>query len=354
MATINILSWNIEVFGPQKYGNSVNNYRLVRLIAIVGVQAGADILALMELSSSTAEAVCYSVCEALAEYTEEDWRYYVVQARPQGDRESYGIIYRTGGAFAPVLDGHNNLNAGLSTVEFPCNWFNSNGRRAAVMGFRTTDTNNNFAVSVYHAPPNTFARNGLQSLAMTPEIYAVDNAGANQAVYERLLCGDYNLDVNSETGPYQWLTDAAENPPAPPADDQHGAGTTAMTTDDTHIVSLQDGRRKWGDNSDTWPTDAASYLNLQLDNIFYASTINPDNAAGTVIDLVAKVMDSDSLVRGIVQNFDLVDGDGNRAFPNADCFPDPLNQCLDEAIWAWLIVRYGISDHYPLHLSIDL
>jgi len=347
MANINLLSWNIEVFGPGKYGNSANSIGLVNLIAQVAVQQNSNMVVLMELMSSVAQQICYSVCEAIANATGNPWMYVQLQARPGGDRESYGMLWQTNANFAVLNNGAGQMNVGLSPLDFPCNFSDREGRRAALATFRTTDTNNNFTVSVYHAPPNARAIRGLEVLAKTPGLYTVDNAGAAQAVGMRLLGADYNLDVNIQPE-YSWLTDPVPAAP-PPAAAGQGAGTAPITAADTTLMNMSNAVARWGNDLAAWSNVATDYRALQLDNIFWAAA---PGAVGGPVDLVAMIMNPASPVRVIAQSFVTLDAvTQGPAFPFAFSLPPPLNVNLSLGCCAWMLARYGVSDHLPVFTS---
>ncbi|HET7505705.1 MAG TPA: hypothetical protein VFK02_32015 [Kofleriaceae bacterium] len=348
MAQVRMLAWNIEVYGPNKYGNVPNNARVVQFIAQTAVQQNANVVVLMELSNSVAQQICFSVSDEIATLSGNAWSYAQIPARPNGDRESYGILWQSAGAnFAITTNGAGAQNIALSTVDFPNNFSVTHGRRAALATFRTTDTAVNFTVSVYHAPPNAYATVGLEQVAKTPQLYNVDNGGAVQAVTGRLLGGDYNLDVNT-VPEYSWLTNPVPVPPPPTAPGQ-GAGTVAITTALTHFGSMAAAVALWGNNLANWSANPVQYRDLQLDNIFWASPSGAPAPAGGVVDVVQSVMTPGNPLRAIAQTFTLVNPNTNNpAFPFAFSIPLPLNVNLSFAACAWMLVRYGVSDHLPV------
>ena len=344
MANIRMISWNVQVFGPQKYARTPNNEGVIWVIARLIRRANANIVVLMELTSSVCEQICYSVNEAIQRQTGNNWTYRAIPCRPTGDREAYGIFWQTDTNFAVINDAHNVNNVGLSSLQFPNNFSAINGRRAAIANFRTTDTNVNFAVSVYHAPPNIRAIQGLEALAKSPRIYFVDNAGVVQNVPTRLLGGDYNLDITTVAN-YDWLEDPVPAPP-PPTVVGEGAGTEPITLDETEVITLTSGVNRWGPFPAGWSGNAYDYLHLRLDNIFVSSNVVSN---GRILDMVELIMNPADSIRAIVQNFHLTyPGTANPAFPNAGILPPPLNVNLSHASCAWLLYRYAISDHYPL------
>src|SRR5215207_1119169 len=133
MAQIRILSWNIEVYGPEKYGRSVNAAQLVTLIGEVVGYTNANMLVVMETMSSVGDQIAFSVTEGIQAVTGQNWTYFTCEARVNGDRESYGVFWRTDAAaqFARAADATGAAVQGLATLQFPNNFSNSNGRRAA-------------------------------------------------------------------------------------------------------------------------------------------------------------------------------------------------------------------------------
>jgi hypothetical protein len=349
MAVINMLSWNVQVFGPNRYGVSPNNAQLVMLIGRVVADRNVNVFVLMELMNSVSYQICYSVCQAINIATGNPWRFQMLSAQPGGDREAYGIFWQTNAQFAVVLDNAGDENIALSPLQFPNNYSASYGRRAALATFRTTDTHQNFTVSVYHAPPNARAIQGLEALAKTPGLYAVNNAGAVQNVGARMLGGDYNLDVNIQPE-YTWLTDPVPAVP-PPAAAGQGAGTAPVTNADTHLIDMRAAVNRWGDIIANWSNTPADYRHLQLDNIFMAAPVG----AGHVADIIADIMNPASGVRFIAQGFVLTNpATMLPAFPSAWSIPLPLNVNLSFAPCAWLLMRYGISDHLPVFATATI
>lgn len=355
MAVVRTLAWNIEVYGPEKYGNWPNNARLATLIAAVVARSNANVVVVMELMSSVAAQIAFTINESIATVTGNPWRYVVLPARPAGDRESYAVLWQNNAAanFTITQNGTGADNVALSTVDFPNNFSGSNGRRAALATFRTTDTGNEFAVSVYHAPPNARAIQGLQALAMTPGLYIADNGGVMVNVPGRMLAGDYNLDVNTQPE-YSWLTNPEPAVP-PPTGAGQGAGTTAITNANSHLMNMNAAVATWGTILANWSGNPVAYRDDQYDNIFYASPAMAPAPAGGVIDLVAELMNAASPVRAVANTFvTLNPANQNPAFPFAFNVPLPLNVNLNVAAVAWMLARYGVSDHLPVFAQVTI
>ncbi len=358
MAQIRLLSWNIEVYGPNKYGNVPNNLRIVEFIVRTVRQQNANIVVLQELMSSIAGQICWSLADGLKQVTGNDWMHGTIPARPNGDRESYGILWQSGGApgFTLTSDANGQGNVALSPLEFPNGFSSINGRRAAVATFRTTDTAVNFAVSVWHSVPGNPVP-GLEQIAKTPALYAVDNAGAQQLVAGRLLAGDFNMAVTQPQ--FAWFTNPMPPAPPPVAPGQ-GAGTTSILPADaaayfTHYAKIADAVREWGANLANWSGVPRQYRDYQLDGSYYASPNGAPAPGGGVVDLVADIMLPASPLRAVAQTFTLnYPGTPHPAFPNAGVIPLPLNINLNTAACAFLLYRYGISDHLPVLNSVTI
>jgi hypothetical protein len=354
VAQIRILSWNIEVYGPEKYGRSVNAPALVDLVTQVVARTGANIVVVMETLSTVGDQVGFSLREGLELNTGEPWRSYEADARATGDRECYGIYWQQapGQPFAPATDATGAPVQGLATAEFPNNFSNSNGRRASYVTFTSLDTNCNFTVTAYHAPPNARAIEGLKVLAGMPQLYTIANANPGPAganVPGRLLCGDYNLDVNAQPE-YSWLTDPVPATP-PPTTAGQGAGCAPATHDNTFLMDIADAVKAWGYDPDNWATAASKYRrNLAIDNVFYATPAGGPRTA-RVVDVVSQIAGSGS-IRAAAQRFARAAADGTDAFPNASQIPLPFSTTLSTMAYAFLFYRYAVSDHLPVSLSL--
>ncbi len=103
MAQIRLISWNIQVYGPEKFALTPNNVLVAELACRTILASGATVVVLMELISSVAGNIAGTFAVFLAQLSGNPWNYYVTPARPAGDRESYAILWRAGGVnFAPI------------------------------------------------------------------------------------------------------------------------------------------------------------------------------------------------------------------------------------------------------------
>jgi hypothetical protein len=358
MAIIRLLSWNIEVYGPNKYGVTPNNAGIVNFVASTIQQANANIVVLQELISAVAPAIAFSIAAQVQANTGNAWMHMTAPARPGGDRESYGILWQTGGApnFVLTADGAGNPNVGLSPFQFPNNFSPINGRRPAIATFRTTDTGVNFAVYDWHAVPYNPVP-GLQTSAMTPALYTVNNAGAIQPVTGRILAGDYNMNVTQPQ--FTWFTNPVPLVP-PPAAPGQGAGTAPILPNNgignwTHLGTIAQATGAWGPPFGGWSGNPQDYRNDMLDNSYWASPNGAPAAAGGVFDLVNEIANPASGLRFIAQNFfQIYPFTGLPAFPNALVIPAPWNVNLSNMGCAFLLYRYAISDHLPVFNQVTI
>lgn len=355
MASITMVTWNIQVYGPKKFsGLNPNNLNVARFVAQTLASSGANIVVLQEIMSSVAEQIAFTIAnETSARIGGVPWAYTVIGARPGGDRESCVFLWRdsndAAACFRPVSSGAG-WAEGVPANDFPSKWVARGGRRAAYKVFRTNDFGRNFVVTNYHAPANFFAGIGPDAVAAMTELYWVTNMGVREPVTGRLLGGDWNLDVNTRPADgqgYPWLTNPV--PPAPPpAAWGQGAGTTPAVTQTTIFCSYDYARNAWGPDPGAWPRDQSYYLppGQAIDNIFYA------HAGGVVIPMVMSLLSpmvTQSPLRQIALQFDT----GHNAFPHAADFP-AMNIALSDPGYAFLLYRYAISDHLPVSLTLAM
>jgi hypothetical protein len=258
--------------------------------------------------------------------------------------------------FGEINVGRNQIYLRLSEQQFPDNWGQLFGRRAAMAGFRATDTGVTFTVSVYHAPPpanqySTWAWAGVEALAKSADLYHLNMQGPIADVTGRLLAGDFNLDVNHDQS-FNWLKNPVPRQP-PPTQAGQGAGTRPIADDPTHLISLQEVEKRWGEDIRDWGTDPEDYLELPIDDIFYASPNPAPQPAGGVYNLLAQVMTRGTSLRRVAQEFFTSDGP-EPAFPNAHLLPDDLPTVLSDPRCAWLLLRHAVSDHLPVYTSINI
>lgn len=355
MARVSLLSWNIQTYGPTKFYGP-NSTRLRRFVTRTIVQQNANIVVLMELAGSTAGQVCQALCDDLYSITNQSaWEFDCIASMTGGGGEAYGFLWRTGMNFGIINGSDGYPYVRRSDQGFPDNYAQLFGRRAATAGFRATDTNVTFAVSVYHAPPGngytTVAYAGLEALAKTSDLYHLNMIGQMGDVRGRMLGADFNLDVNRELD-FAWLTDPVPNNP-PPARAGQGAGMTNIADTATHLISMGTVKYRWGDNIRDWGTDPEDYVELPIDNVFYRSP-GAANRTGGVVNLLQEVMTPQTPLRLVAEIF-LTRYFAQAAFPNSNLLPAVLTQgVLNDVRAAWLLLNYAISDHFPVIAAIDI
>ncbi len=61
MAQVRILSWNIQVYGPEKYGYSPNNVALIEFVGAVVNRVNANVVVLMEIMTSFGDQLGFNL-----------------------------------------------------------------------------------------------------------------------------------------------------------------------------------------------------------------------------------------------------------------------------------------------------
>ncbi|UUL81492.1 exonuclease/endonuclease/phosphatase family protein [Sphingomonas qomolangmaensis] len=347
MATIRFLSWNIQVYGPKKYGQSANNANLAYLVGAMIAHTGAQVVLLQELMTSIAEAVAFTAAETCAIATGKQWRYIVLQTRPEKDRESYAILFQSQDAkFAPIANGF-----GIASGDFPTKDLTKGGRRPAYVYFRTTDTNTVFVATSYHAPPSGNTSLGVKRLGQMPEIYSINPGGTGVLnTNSRVMGGDYNMPLPLNADLYAWLTDPVPVPP-PPTTAGQGAGSVAAVGDPTILATWAEVTKAWGDDPRNWHADPAWYVQKDncLDNLF----CRPAATRGGVVDALGILMDTGSGPSRFAQKF-ITQKDGSEQFPHASMLGYPMNKWLQSAPYAYIFYRNAVSDHLPVWADVTI
>lgn len=350
---IRLLSWNIEVYGPTKFGLTPNNLCVARFVSQTIQESGANVVALMELNSGVAQQIATTIALDLQAATGQSWGTYVTMTRPDVDVESYALLWCTeAGMNFQAIPGA----AGLSGLEFPNNFSATHGRRAAYAVFHTTDTLQNFAVGIYHAPPNDQAVLGVQQLASTAQLYSVNAVGD---VDHRLLCGDYNMDAHNDAEYFEPLT-APVPPVPPPVPGNYGSGCGAAIVggaldQSTILGTIDEAIHAWGPYIAGWAQNSIGYRrpDKAIDNVYCrVAALNGANP----IDCIGLIRHppGGSLLRAIANSFVLTYVDGTPAFPNAQNFPPAMNLALNNMGYAFLLYRYAISDHLPVLVDVTI
>ncbi|ONC34738.1 hypothetical protein AQ916_15245 [Burkholderia pseudomallei] len=348
MAQIKVLSWNIQVYGPRKYGWSGNNLALARFAASVAQVCGAHVLLVQEAMASVAASVAYTLCECLAVQTGSPWSHVVVDCAPDGDREATLILWRTDASFAY-------LQSTTATNRFP-QWFGNatiKGRRLGMALFRTTDTGTHFVAGTYHAPPSNPVP-GIEACAKCPEIWTQAVGGTAQPIARHVISGDFNLDYNAYAADYGWLTNP--RPPAPPPTAKgQGAGLVPAVTDrrviGTILGTVDMAKKAWGADPANWSDDTEAYRQRDqiLDNVFHDGGAA---GAGSVVDVLAMMLERRSPVRVYANKFALRESPYTDvpAFPNAGLIP--VDDRLKSAAYAFILYRGAVSDHLPIMATV--
>ncbi|WP_437333133.1 hypothetical protein [Sorangium sp. So ce394] len=357
MANLRVLSWNIQVYGPTKYALTPNKVAVAKFVSHTIQESNANIVVLMELSYSVAPQIAEAIELDIEAATGQAWDTYVTPARPASDTESYAILWRTDASvnFQAIAGA-----AGLSTLDFPNNFSAINGRRAAHNVFRTTDTASNFAVSVYHAPPNNQAVLGVQQLAATPALYAVTRHGAPEDVDRRALCGDYNMDAQVDALYFQPLTNPLPAAPPPNVGAGEGSGCAAALpggalNQSTLLGTFEDAVAAWGRYILSWAHTSVNYRrpNATIDNVYYRAAGFNDAHPIDCIDAIRNPARGSQL-RTIANEFVLAYPSGAKAFTKACEFTPVMSTALNTMGYAFLLYRYAISDHLPVIADITI
>lgn len=99
MATVTLMNWNVQNYGPTKSGQKYNNFDVVKAIAKEVVEAGVDIFCMLEVnttSAGTAAQVCAIMGGALKAYAaaqgRQEWPTCVIS--PNTGKEFYAFFVR--------------------------------------------------------------------------------------------------------------------------------------------------------------------------------------------------------------------------------------------------------------------
>ncbi|HEU0016221.1 MAG TPA: hypothetical protein VFQ45_21255 [Longimicrobium sp.] len=117
MATVTLMNWNVQNYGPTKSGRKYNNYDVVKAMAKEVVEAGVDILCLLEVnttSDATAAQVCAILLRELKAYAaaqgRSEWKTCVIS--PNTGREYYAFFVRDTAFTIPMpISGQAGSNA---------------------------------------------------------------------------------------------------------------------------------------------------------------------------------------------------------------------------------------------------
>jgi hypothetical protein len=336
MANVTILSWNIETFGPGKLNNA-NGGALINFIAQVIVNAGANMVQLIEVTNSVAAGVAAQLIAAIdllnGHVGATNWRPVIVNSIYH--HEAYILLYQLGNSFVPIppngggaaalpMNGLTSRTAANLVILFPTRQTKSGGRKPFYAAFRTTDTNHNFSLVSYHVPFGNQTPRGIERVAQVGQITVVNDGANNHNMDSSLISGDFNYDYVG--GPITWPYTNLLNLPS------HAAATNVKTT-------LVNNTPPGG-----YPTSGQYRLNA-YDNIFEK---NAGNVNGNVVDLIYEATTAPTgsgvlqaragaFVRGPIQN-----GGAIVNIPPQD-FED-----------GWHLVRHGVSNHLPIWVTVPI
>jgi hypothetical protein len=218
MAAITMLHWNLEMFGPLKYGNG-NKTNFINYIATVVSRENVDIFAMVEVKNSVAAAVASetgAAVYALQGGAANPWRSVIIDSKKNS--EAYIIMYRTDRNFLPVRitgttvtstattvpdNGLGNASTGGGPLNFPSRHTNRGGRGSFYATFKTlnTDTNHTFSVVSYHAMFGPYTGDGVYRLPGLNYLFHFNDT-AKTALYASLISGDFNMDFVSQAAYY--------------------------------------------------------------------------------------------------------------------------------------------------------
>ncbi|MCO5950980.1 hypothetical protein [Mucilaginibacter flavidus] len=345
MANITLLHWNIETYGPAKYFNA-NNANFVNYIARLVLNVNADIFAMVEVKNSTSLVVppiiSTAIC-ALQGLLFDPWR--SVRVNSGYNNEAYIIMYRTDRNFLPI---DNALNTGANIIpdnglgmdnvagnriNFPSRHTAKGGRRPFYVTFETTDTNQRFSVISYHAMFGVATPYGIIRL---PDLNYITEFDDGTPIDASLISGDFNVDYNIDFAYYANML---------------ALPTEEATNDNTSLK-----------NNPLGGNDPATFLANAYDNIFQ-TVITGMTPTGDVTNLMIE----SAVVNGPqppppaaqphVGNLSAEAGAFNIAALNNYLarIANPIVALPPvDMDTAWDFVREGISNHYPVAVTVTI
>lgn len=345
MANITLLHWNIQQFSNTKLNNA-NGAALINYIAQIVAQSGANIVSLLELKNSAVNNILAQLIPAInlangvGPPALNQWR--SISINSQKNNEAYVVLCQLGNNFVPLtpaVGGVNPIN-GLTNqtlnaagnpagqLRFNSSLTKSGGRQPYYVTFRTTDTNNNFSIVAYHTMFGFWSGLGVRNIGQLAQSRAVLDAGVTVNMQASLTSGDFNVDFDPlAPGEYQNLLNAVPS--------------SQSTNEKTSLVT------------NTPPggyPNPMQYRANAYDNIFkYNAAGLPPAGGGVVTDLID---DSTTIMgggSGLLQNEAgaFVRGPIQLGYLIQNIPPDDFED-------AWHIVRHGISDHLPVHVTVAI
>ncbi len=186
MGRVTAICWNIENFGQSKYNRQAGGAELIELIAQVGVQQKASIIALLEIRSSLGASIGSDLANSLAGRTRNNtWQSNASDL--YGTRlEQYVFVWNTS-----TVTLYNNSFQGKYTNSAASEMgFKRKSDRPPYLGFFQTvaSPQKKIPIAIFHAPgPDTgkFLIGGIQQLANVQEFASQGDTC--------LIMGDFNI-----------------------------------------------------------------------------------------------------------------------------------------------------------------
>jgi hypothetical protein len=343
VARVNLLSWNIETYGPKKYVNPNTGVRAPNATAIVNTIAqtadeyDATIISILELSPSVVTDVAVDLCSLLGR---TNWRYVVV---PTHKRDAYCILYKKNEGFnvlrnndRTAVTGYTDLDANNRRINFPSVATKAGGRRPGYVAFRTDDRMDDddnvvFTVICYHAMFGYWTYYGVQNIPdLGPVSTVIDDDDDEYDVGASLISGDFNVDYMTDAAPYGNAA-ALGITAAPPAVDGNEAKS-----------SLRDGMVP------PYPTTTVDYRVNAYDNIFLrfdpALNLTVANTDRGIIDMIQLFLPGNALANRAQTYMKAAIRYGGQITRL------PPTTAED----AWLLYRFAVSNHLPVLLRVTL
>jgi hypothetical protein len=337
VADIKLLHWNIQTWSDKKSSN-VNARALLNYVAHVILESKANIVSLLEVHSSYADAICQHLLASIITILQIQpracpWRYYWIDS---GEREAYVTLVKYGNNFVAWNAGKSDKQiCGLSnqakvteqkgTLEFCSTSSPRGGRLPYYTSFKTTDTNKKFTVVAYHAMYGDSTPDGVRSAGLLAQNKAVNDSGVAIALDASLPSGDYNVHYEVNQWAYANLL---------------GLPSWYATKDKTSLKAY------------TPPegySNSMDYRSSAYDNIFFYNGKKPSNQpVGRVFDLIKDSTlpkTGTGLLSRAITNF------ARSGIRNEILLGKIPPASFEDS---WHIVRDAISDHLPVVIEVTI
>lgn len=343
MAVINFLHWNIETLSNNKINNG-NGAQIINYIAAVAAQVNANMISIIEVKNAATANLTNNLVPALqaANGNANAWN-AVVSARTQNN-EAYYLLWETGNNFGPLASaaiGGPNPNQGYDLrpiapppafLRFPAALTRSGGRRPYFITFRTTDTNNNFSVMLYHAMFGGFTPLGVNAIGLMRTIQQVDDGTGNLVAMDAaIVAGDFNVDLINFPGDYANLVANVSNPAIDPNNFMNPLAAATSLVNSTPIPPFNNSLEYRVNAYDNIFARNGAMANEEVTDLLVESS-NLGGAAGFLVPTIT------NFNVAFVRNNALL----NNAMPPQD---------LEDA---WHVVRDQVSNHLPVSASVTI